>query len=321
MLPDKIDNQHPKLSIITVSLNQGRFLRQMIESVLNQSYSNYEHIVVDGGSTDKTIEILKEYPHIKWISEKDDSAAEAFTKATSMLKGEYVIQCCVSDGFLNKDWFRLCVEVLDNNHDVSLVWGLPQYMTEEGNLERITTPEYFCEPPPQKKDFLGFWLATGHVMYEGNQCTRRDVYARCFPPTLQDCRFNGNTQFDFVYNFMTSGYLPNFVPVIANYGRIHSDAQGHSEKMKAMALIAYKGYMKAITEYRNKLFKMQIKHYFRDSASQVISELTKSEIISCRRRFYKTKMKVIANYSIYELMKFVLRKCHLFKLRKWLSSY
>jgi len=321
MLVGGIKSERPKLSIMTVSLNQGRFLRQMIESVLSQTYVNYEHIVVDGGSTDNTIEILKDYPHIKWISEKDNSAAEAFIKIRSMVKGEYVIQCCTSDGFLNKDWFRTCVEILDADKEISMVWGLPQYMREDGNLEKISSPEYFSDLPPQKKDFLGFWLATGHVMYEGNQCTRRDVYIKCYPAGFKFARFKDNIHFDFAYNFMTSGYLPYLVPVIANFGRIHTDAQGQSPVLAPLALAAYKKYITEIIKYKNKLFGQKIKHCFRDGNSQIISELSKGELGVCKERFYKTKIKVILYRNLHDLSRFILRKCHLFKLRKWLETW
>ena len=69
---DLIDVAQPVLSIVTPSLNHGRFLRQTIESVAAQTFRNFEHIVVDGGSTDGTVEILKEFPHVRWISERDE---------------------------------------------------------------------------------------------------------------------------------------------------------------------------------------------------------------------------------------------------------
>lgn len=315
------NNQHSKISVITASLNQGRFIRQMIESVLNQTYTNYEHIIVDGGSTDKTIEILKDYPHLKWISEKDNSSGEAYLKTRSMIKGDYVIQCCTCSGFLNRDWFRICAEILDNDKDVSMVWGLPQYMREDGNLGKVSTPEYFSDPPPQKKEFLGFWLATGHIMYEGNQCTRKDVFLKCFPSGFQNWRFKENAFFDLTYNFNTLGYLPCFVPVIANYGRIHSDALGQSKLMQSRMSICYQEYLSEIGRYRKKLLNRKIKHYFRDSNSQIISELSKEELHVCKMRFYKTKIKVVLYRSLHDLLRFILRKCHLFKLRKWLETW
>lgn len=75
----------PKISVITASKNTGCFLRQTIESILQQSFTDYEHVVVDGVSTDKTLEILKEYKHIRWISEPDEGADDGFYKAMKMI--------------------------------------------------------------------------------------------------------------------------------------------------------------------------------------------------------------------------------------------
>jgi glycosyltransferase len=88
----------PLISIITVVYNGAETIRDTIESVMNQSYDNMEHIVVDGGSTDGTIEILKEYDKYisKWISEKDKGIYDAMNKGISLCSGEYV-------GILNSD--------------------------------------------------------------------------------------------------------------------------------------------------------------------------------------------------------------------------
>jgi len=64
-----------RISIVTVSLNQANFIEENILSVLNERYSNVEHIVIDGGSTDGTQEILAKYSHLIWISEPDHGQA------------------------------------------------------------------------------------------------------------------------------------------------------------------------------------------------------------------------------------------------------
>ncbi|WP_447968282.1 glycosyltransferase [Nitrospira sp. M1] len=88
--------RRPKFSIVTPTYNCGSLIRDCIESVLQQNYENFEHIVVDGGSTDNTIEILKEYPHVKWISEPDNGEIEALNKALRMATGDIF-------GWLNAD--------------------------------------------------------------------------------------------------------------------------------------------------------------------------------------------------------------------------
>ena len=70
-----------KISIITPSYNQGNFIEDAIVSVMKQDYSNYEHIIIDGGSTDETLSILKKYPHLIWISEPDKGQTDALQKA------------------------------------------------------------------------------------------------------------------------------------------------------------------------------------------------------------------------------------------------
>ena len=88
----------PKISIVTPTFKCARYIRCAIESVLAQGYPNLEHIIVDGDSRDGTVEILREYPHVKWISEPDSGEAQALNKALRMASGEII-------GWLNADDF------------------------------------------------------------------------------------------------------------------------------------------------------------------------------------------------------------------------
>jgi glycosyltransferase involved in cell wall biosynthesis len=88
----------PVLSIITPSYNQGRYIEQTILSVLKQEYPCVEHIVVDGGSADETVAVLKKYPHLKWISERDGGQADALNKGLKIATGDIV-------GWVNSDDF------------------------------------------------------------------------------------------------------------------------------------------------------------------------------------------------------------------------
>lgn len=86
----------PKISIVTPSFNQGQFIEANIRSVLDQGYPDVEHLVIDGGSTDDTLEVLKRFPHLKWISEPDRGQTHALNKGFRMATGEII-------GWLNSD--------------------------------------------------------------------------------------------------------------------------------------------------------------------------------------------------------------------------
>ena len=120
----------PLVSIVTPSYNQGRFLKRTLESVLNQSYPNIEYIVIDGGSTDNSVEILESYgERIHWISEPDQGQTHAINKGFALSRGEF-------RGYLNSDDVLLpqAVEkVVDHFHrhpDCDLVYGKATYIDE-----------------------------------------------------------------------------------------------------------------------------------------------------------------------------------------------
>ena len=91
-LEDDEKYKKPKLSIVTVVLNGEKYLEETIQSVLNQSYKNFEYIIIDGGSSDKTLEIIKKYEKdiTYWLSEKDRGIYDAFNKGMELSRGEYI---------------------------------------------------------------------------------------------------------------------------------------------------------------------------------------------------------------------------------------
>ena len=80
----------PKISVVTPSFNSVHTIRDTIESVRQQGYPNHEHFVIDGGSKDGTLDILKEYPHLLWVSEKDEGHYHAMNKGLQRATGEIV---------------------------------------------------------------------------------------------------------------------------------------------------------------------------------------------------------------------------------------
>jgi glycosyltransferase involved in cell wall biosynthesis len=114
----------PIFSIITVVLNGEKFLRETIESVKNQSFKHYEYIIIDGGSTDKTLDVIKEHSeHIDfWISEKDRGLYDAFNKGILMAKGKY-IGIINSDDVYTVNALEIINEYFSNNPKIDFVFG------------------------------------------------------------------------------------------------------------------------------------------------------------------------------------------------------
>ena len=80
----------PKISVVTPCFNGISTIRETIESVRRQDYPEWEHIVFDGGSTDGTVKLLQEYPHLLWTSEKDEGHYHAMNKGIERATGEVV---------------------------------------------------------------------------------------------------------------------------------------------------------------------------------------------------------------------------------------
>lgn len=132
-LPQKLSD-HPLVTVITPSYNQGEFIRETIESVLNQTYDNIEYIVMDGGSTDNTVEILKSYgDRIKWFSEKDGGQADAVNKGIRIANGE-IIGWLNSDDTYYPDAIEKAVELLKLHPDADMIYGEGDYIDRDSKV-------------------------------------------------------------------------------------------------------------------------------------------------------------------------------------------
>ncbi len=125
------------ISVITPSFNQGPFIRKTIDSVLAQGGADWEHVVIDGGSSDQTVSILNEYPHLKWVSEKDGGQADALNKAMKMCSGD-VIFWINSDDLLAPGAFEAARQFFTDHPDAHIVCGNAVTLDQDGNeLVRI----------------------------------------------------------------------------------------------------------------------------------------------------------------------------------------
>lgn len=134
---------YPKVTIVTPSYNQARYLEETIRSVLLQGYPNLEYIIIDGGSTDSSVDIIRKYePWITyWVSQPDRGQADAINKGFEKSSGEF-LGWINSDDFLYPDYLITIVSALQNNPDVSFVYGDVDVGLDNKNIQW----RYYGEP-------------------------------------------------------------------------------------------------------------------------------------------------------------------------------
>jgi glycosyltransferase involved in cell wall biosynthesis len=152
-----LSEQWPTITVVTPSFNQGKFIGETIESVLGQGYPRVEYIVVDGGSTDGTQDVLRRYDgRVRWVSERDRGQADAVNKGVAMGHGEII-------GWLNSDdtyapgALERAARVCAARPDVAVVYGDADHVLEDGahygpyptaafNYQRLAERCFICQP-------------------------------------------------------------------------------------------------------------------------------------------------------------------------------
>jgi len=136
----------PLVSIITPSYNQGPYIEETIQSVLTQDYPNIEYLVMDGGSTDETVDILRRYEsRLTWVSERDRGQSHALNKGLSRARGEIV-------GWLNSDdtyepgVVRAAVEALQVHPEIGWIYGDCRLIDGQGKtIAEVLAPDFCWE--------------------------------------------------------------------------------------------------------------------------------------------------------------------------------
>jgi len=139
------------VSIITPSFNQAAYLEQTLRSVLEQNYSHIEYMVVDGASTDNSVEIIRKYESklTWWVSEKDTGQADAINKGFARATGE-IIAWLNSDDYYLAGAISAAVKIFEENPEVVLVYGNMLAVDEHGktfnalNYKQLTLEDLLC---------------------------------------------------------------------------------------------------------------------------------------------------------------------------------
>jgi len=131
----------PLISIVTIVFNGDKYLEETILSVINQSYKNIEYIIIDGGSTDRTLDIIKKYEKSidYWISEKDNGMYDALAKGFSFCHGEF-IAFINSDDFYFPNAFSTVIDIFSMYKDVKWLTGMPVGYNNNGEITGVQYP-------------------------------------------------------------------------------------------------------------------------------------------------------------------------------------
>jgi len=162
----------PLVSIITPSYNQADYLEETIRSVLEQDYPNIEYLVVDGGSSDGSVDIIRKYADRIdwWVSEPDKGQADALNKGMARAKGEYVAWLN-SDDIYRPSAIRRAVNVLQSNLELGMVYSKLDSIDRTGEL--FNTISY------RQYDLLD--MLTFRIIGQPTVFMRRDVLQRAGP--------------------------------------------------------------------------------------------------------------------------------------------
>lgn len=148
-----------KISIVTPSYNQGQFIERTLQSVASQAAAGLEieHVVFDGGSTDNTVEVLKNFsPPVRWVSNKDNGQADAVNQGISATDGE-IIGWLNSDDIYYPGVVARVVEYFDRHPEIDVVYGMANhidledqafesYPSEPWDFERLKETCFICQP-------------------------------------------------------------------------------------------------------------------------------------------------------------------------------
>lgn len=162
------------ISIITATFNSAKTLKDTIQSVLRQTNKDFEYLIIDGGSTDETIDIVKSYEsefsgRLKWVSEKDQGIYDAMNKGIKMASGD-VVGILNSDDYFTSDDILQTVDNAFKSHEIDAIYGDIHFI-------RDGAPDK-CVRYYSSRMFSPFWLRFGFMPAHPSFYCKREVFEK-----------------------------------------------------------------------------------------------------------------------------------------------
>ena len=190
-----------KISIITVCWNSEKYLKTAIESVLNQTYKDIEYIIIDGGSSDGTLDIIKSYEplfkgRMKWVSEKDRGIYDAMNKGINLSTGDVVGLLNSDDFYISHSSLEKIMQSFQENNVDSVFADL--YYVKENNTDKIVRKWKTGE----RKPFVKGWHPAHPAFFVKKKIY--DIYG------LFDLNYRIAADFEIMLRFMEKNEISSF---------------------------------------------------------------------------------------------------------------
>jgi glycosyltransferase involved in cell wall biosynthesis len=216
--PDR-GRYQPLVSIVTPSFNQARFIEEALGSVRSQSYQRVEHLIVDGMSTDGTVDLLRQLPttdslvRMSWVTERDSGQSEAVNKGFKLAKGE-IIGWLNSDDRYRSDCFDHVVQAFEDNPEIDIIYGDYMLVDEAGRPLEIK----------REIDFSRFILLYHRVLYIPTTATffRRRIFDE---GNFLDESLQYAMDLEFFIRLSNRGYRFKHIPKIFADFRLQSESK------------------------------------------------------------------------------------------------
>lgn len=213
-------NGPPLVTIVMPSFNHGSFIREALDSILKQDYPAIECLVIDGGSSDTTLDTLRSYgDHVRWVSEPDGGLYEAVNKGWRMASGEWLGWLNCDDRLLPGSTARLVRAAVDRDPQADFVYGDYYRFNAHGEILEVMS----CGEPDARA-----LLRYGNRVFTGAGLVRRDLAERL---GYFDLRYSLSADYAFIVRALQTGRALHIAEPTAMF-RIHDDSKSQSQRVR-----------------------------------------------------------------------------------------